>query len=43
EAEHLCISMRGVKKSESRTVSAASAGEVPDSVKAFVLGKIKAV
>jgi GTP cyclohydrolase I len=43
EAEHLCISMRGVKKSESRTFSAASAGEVPDSVKAFVLGKIKAV
>lgn len=41
EAEHTCMTARGVKKYGSKTVSCATRGEIDESVKAIILGELK--
>lgn len=41
EAEHLCMTMRGVKKVGSSTVAVCTLGDVPAEVKALVLSCVK--
>lgn len=40
EGEHTCMTARGVKKFGSKTITSATRGDVPDSVKAMLFSQV---